>query len=58
MGGLYHIDGEVVISQNGAADRGHADGFAFDAQFVDGFGNEAVNDAVGAAGAVMQFVIG
>ena len=54
MGGLDHVAGEVVVGHNCAADGGHADGLALDTQLVNGFGHQAVDDAVGAAGAVMQ----
>ena len=56
--GFDHINGEIIISHNGTANRSNTDGSAFDAKFVDNFGNKAVNNAVGAAGAIMKNIIG
>ena len=44
----------IVIGHRGAADRVDADSLAFDAEFVDRFRNESVNDTMGASRAVMQ----
>ena len=56
--GFDHINGEVIISHNGTANRSDTNGSAFDSEFVNNFRNKAVNNAVGAAGAVMKNVIG
>ena len=51
---LHHIAGEIIVAHNGAADRGHADRFAVNAELFYRFRNKAVNDAVRTAGAIMQ----
>ena len=51
---LHHVAVEVVIRKHRAAYRRDADGLALDTQFVDDLGDQAMHDAVGAAGAVMQ----
>jgi hypothetical protein len=53
MRDLDHIDVKVIVSEHGAADRCDADGSASYAQLVYCLGNEPMNDAVSAAGAVM-----
>ena len=58
VGGLDHVAGEVVRGEPGAADRRDADGPALDAQLVDALGDEAVDDAVRTAGAVVQNGVG
>jgi hypothetical protein len=52
--GFDHIAGKVVVSQHRAAHGGDPDGFPLDAEGIDGFRHEAVNDAVRAARAVMR----
>ena len=54
MGRLVHIDVEVVVSKDGAADRRDAGGLLADAQLIDDLGDHAVHDTVAAAGAVME----
>ena len=54
MGGLHHIAGEVIVAHDRAAHRGHAHGLAFHTQLLQGLGHQAVDDAVGAAGTVVQ----
>ena len=51
---LHHVAGEIIVAHNGAADRGHTDRFAVNAEFFYRFRNKAVNDAVRTAGAIMQ----
>ena len=63
VGGFIHIAVEVVICKDGASDRGHAHdvaGFqlAFLDQLVDALRDQAVDNAVIAAGAVMELLIG
>jgi len=53
VGGLARIDLEVVVGENGAADRGDENSVLADAQLVDDLGHQTVGDAVGAAGAVV-----
>ncbi len=54
---LDHIDIEIVISQNGASDRGYADGTVSDVQFIDCFSYQTVSDAVPTTWAVMCYAI-
>ena len=58
VGRFHHIAVEVVIGKDSAADRRDADGFFLHAELVNRFGYETMDDAVGAAGAVMQGLIG
>ena len=63
VGGFIHIAVEVVIRKDRASDRGHAHdvaGFqlAFLDQLVDALCDQAVDNAVVAAGAVMELLIG
>lgn len=53
VGGLGVADIKVIVSEYGAADRADQDGFILYTQFVDGFGEIFVDDAVSASGAVV-----
>ena len=55
---LDHVAGEVIISHNGAANGSNTDGLALDAQLIDGLSNQAMDNTVGTAGAVMEYRIG
>ena len=57
MGGLAGVHVKVVVSQHRAARRGNPDGAFLDAQLVDYFGHQAVDDAVPAAGAIVEQVV-
>src|SRR5205085_2235013 len=50
-------DVEVVVAEDGAADGADEDGPVLDAGGVDSFGEELVDDAVAAAGAVVGLVL-
>ena len=52
--GLHHIAGKVIVIHNGAADRGDAHGLIGHIQLVEHLGHQTVNNAVGAAGAVVE----
>ena len=54
VSGLHHVRVEVVVGKHGASDRRDADGLSLDAQLVNGFRHEAMNDPMGASGAVMK----
>ena len=56
--GFVHVAVEVIIGKHGAAHGGHADDLAVQVHLVDDLGHQAVNDAVVAAGAVMELLIG
>ena len=58
VSGFVHVAVEVVIGKHGTAHGGHADDFAVQVHLVDDLGHQAVNDAVVAAGAVMELLIG
>ena len=58
VSGLIHVAVEVVISEDGAADRGNADDVILEAQFLYGFADEPVRYAVVAAGAVVEHGVG
>ena len=58
VSGFVHIAVEVIIRKDGAADRRDADDLAVQVHLVDDLGHQAVNDAVVAAGAVMELLIG
>ena len=58
VGGLDHVAVELIIRQNGAADRRDADGVAQHAQFLQALGHQAVDNAVGASRAVMGLLVG
>ena len=53
-----HIAREIIIRHNCAAYWSNADCSALDAEIVYSLGDKAVDYAVGAAGAVMQFGVG
>ena len=55
---LDHVTGKVVIGQHGTADRRNADRPALDAERVDRLGDEPMDDAMRAAGAVVEYGIG
>ena len=50
-------DVEVVVGEDGAADRADEDGPVLDCEGVDGLGQQLVDDAVAAAGAVVGLVL-
>ena len=54
MGGLVHIAVEVVIGKHGAADRGDANDVLLLELLREHLGHQTVDDAVGAAGAVVE----
>lgn len=54
MGSFQHIAVKVIIGKDGAADGSHAYNIAFQIHLFNGLGNQAVYDAVVAAGAVMD----
>ena len=56
--GLVHVAVEVVIREHGAAHGGHADHFAVELHLVDDLRDKTVDDAVVAAGAVMELLVG
>ena len=58
MGGLHHIAGKVVVGHDRAAHRSYADGLTLDLQLVDYLRHQPMDDAVGAAGAVMSVPVG
>ena len=58
VGRLRHVQVEVVVGQHRAAHRGDADGPLPHAQLVEHLGDQAVDDAVGAAGAVVGVGLG
>jgi hypothetical protein len=62
VSGLVHIAVEILICENGAADRSYAGyvavNYTFLLQLVDALGNQAVYYAVVAAGAVVELLIG
>ena len=58
MGSLHHITVEVIVCHNGTAYRRNADGVAQHAQLLQTLRHQTVDDAVGAAGAVMGLLIG
>ena len=58
MGGLHHVTGEVFVGKHGAAHGTDADGAVQQSQLHQGFRHQLVDDAVMAAGAVMQFLVG
>ena len=54
VGGLLHVAVEVLIGEDGAAHGAHADGVVQQSQLHQGLRHQLVDDAVVAAGAVMQ----
>ncbi len=52
---VAHI--EVVVAEHRAADRRDENGVVLQTEFVDGFGNQLVRNAVTAAGTVMRLVL-
>ena len=63
VGGLKHIAIKIVIGEDGAADRGHTDDvagleLAFLDQLVYALGHQTVDDAVVAARAVVELLVG
>ncbi len=48
MGRLNHVAAEIVVGHNGAANGGDADGLTRNAQLVQGFGDQTVNNSMGA----------
>ena len=48
MGGLDHIATEEVVAHDRAANGRHTDGLALDAELIDGLGDKAMHDAMGA----------
>ena len=54
MGGLVHVAVEVVIGKHRAADRGDADDVLLLELLRKHLGHQTVDDAVGAAGAVVE----
>ena len=53
-----HVAFKIVVGKDGASDRRDADGVTEDAELVDGFRHETVDDAVRTAGAVVQRDVG
>ena len=58
MGGFQHVAAEVVVGEDRAAYRADADGVVQQSQFHQGFGHQLMDNAVIAAGAVVQFTVG
>ena len=58
MGGLHNIDIEIIVEENGTANGGYANGFASNAEEIDGLGNQAVGDSMVTARAKMEGDIG
>ena len=54
VGSFDHIAVKVVVSHDCAANGSNTDGLTLDAQLVDDLRHQAMDNAVGAAGAVMQ----
>ena len=57
MGGFQHIAVEVIVGKDGAAHGAYADGLIQKIQLHQRFGYQLVDDAVVAAGAVVDFRI-
>ena len=58
VSGLLHVTGEILECEHGAADGTDTNGLVQQTQLHEDFGDQLVNDAVVAAGAVVQFHIG
>jgi hypothetical protein len=58
MGRLNNIDIEIVVEENGTTNGGHANGFAPNAEEIDGLGNQAVGDSMVTARTKMEGDIG
>ena len=58
VGGFDPVDVDIVVGEDGAADRGDADGVVGQAHLFENFGNEFVDYAVAAARAVVHIVVG
>ena len=54
MSGLLHVAVEVFVGKNGAAHGAHADGVVQQSKLHQGLRHQLMDDAVVAAGAVMQ----
>ena len=57
MSGLHVAEIKIVVSEDGTADGTDENGAVLTAEIGDGFGDELVNDAVAAAGAIMGLVL-
>jgi hypothetical protein len=55
---LHHVAQEVVVGEHGATDGRDSDGALDDAQLVNRFRDQAVDDAVHAARAVVHALLG
>ncbi len=55
---FHHITVKIIVGKDRASNRCDTDGRLPHAQLLKHFRNKAVNDAVGAAGAVMEGSIG
>jgi hypothetical protein len=58
MGSLQSVNAEILVSENGAADRANANSGVQHAQLFQHFCYQLLDYTVVAAGAVMQFNIG
>ncbi|MPN31661.1 hypothetical protein SDC9_179135 [bioreactor metagenome] len=54
VGGLLHVAAKILIGEHGAAHGTHADGRIQQVHLLHRLGHQLVNDAVGAAGAVVE----
>ena len=57
MRGLVHVAVEILICEDGATDRRDADDVAVKLQLIDSFRHQAMDNAVVAAGAVMERLV-
>src|SRR5262249_17935470 len=57
LGGPEVSDVEVVVAEDGASDGADEHGAVLNAEFVDGAGEELVDDAVAAARTIMRLVL-
>ena len=55
--GLHVAGVEIVVGEHRAADRADEDGVILDAQFLQGFANQFVSDAMSAARAIVRLVL-
>jgi hypothetical protein len=53
MGGLDHVKVEIIVSQDGAADGGHTNGFFSETQLVQALGHKSVGDGMAATGTIV-----
>ena len=54
VGELHVAHVEIVVSENRAADRAHENRLVLQTEFLEGFGNQLVGNAVAAAGTVVR----